>query len=69
MPGKGLLSRPGAVGPGWRDNPLFLGPLLCRSPVLSSESGPWETLALTLSRLSPMQAGPLALGILKLQDW
>lgn len=41
---------------------------VARSPVLSSESGPWETLALTLSRLSPMQAGPLALGILKLQD-
>lgn len=41
---------------------------LCRSPVLSSDHGLWEMLARALSRLSPTQAGPLALGILKLQD-
>ncbi|XP_035957596.1 integrator complex assembly factor BRAT1 isoform X5 [Halichoerus grypus] len=42
---------------------------VARSPGLSSSScGLWETLAQTLSRLSPTQAGPLALGILKLQD-
>ncbi|XP_039082067.1 BRCA1-associated ATM activator 1 isoform X2 [Hyaena hyaena] len=42
---------------------------VARSPVLSSSScGLWETLAQTLSRLSPTQAGPLALGILKLQE-
>ncbi|XP_059934092.1 BRCA1-associated ATM activator 1 isoform X2 [Mesoplodon densirostris] len=34
----------------------------------SSDHGLWETLAQTLSRLSPTHAGPLALGILKLQD-
>ncbi|XP_065748712.1 BRCA1-associated ATM activator 1 [Phocoena phocoena] len=34
----------------------------------SSDRGLWETLAQTLSHLSPTQAGPLALGILKLQD-
>ncbi|XP_060140219.1 BRCA1-associated ATM activator 1 isoform X2 [Globicephala melas] len=34
----------------------------------SSYRGLWETLAQTLSHLSPTQAGPLALGILKLQD-
>ncbi|XP_028355358.1 BRCA1-associated ATM activator 1 isoform X4 [Physeter macrocephalus] len=38
------------------------------SSVLSSDRGLWETLAQTLSHLSPTQAGPLALGILKLQD-
>lgn len=31
--------------------------------------GLWEMLAQTLSRLSPTQAGPLALGTLKLQHW
>ncbi|XP_047694959.1 BRCA1-associated ATM activator 1 isoform X1 [Prionailurus viverrinus] len=42
---------------------------VARSPVLSSSScGLWETLAQTLSHLSPTQAGPLALGILKLQE-
>nr|XP_045731860.1 BRCA1-associated ATM activator 1 isoform X3 [Mirounga angustirostris] len=42
---------------------------VARSPGLSSSScGLWETLAQTLSHLSPTQAGPLALGILKLQD-
>lgn len=42
---------------------------VARSPVLSSsDCGLWETLAQTLRRLSPAQAGPLALGILKLQD-
>ncbi|XP_007467481.1 PREDICTED: BRCA1-associated ATM activator 1 [Lipotes vexillifer] len=34
----------------------------------SSDRGLWETLAQTLSHLSPTQAGPLAFGILKLQD-
>ncbi|XP_024619291.1 BRCA1-associated ATM activator 1 isoform X2 [Neophocaena asiaeorientalis asiaeorientalis] len=34
----------------------------------SSDRDLWETLAQTLSHLSPTQAGPLALGILKLQD-
>lgn len=43
--------------------------LLCRSPVLSPDDGLWETLAQTLSCLSCTQAGPLALGVLKLQDW
>lgn len=43
--------------------------LLCSSPALSSDCGLWEMLAQTLGRLSPVQAGPLALGILKLQDW
>nr|XP_058894532.1 BRCA1-associated ATM activator 1 isoform X2 [Kogia breviceps] len=38
------------------------------SSVLSSDHGLWETLAQTLSHLSPTQAGPLALGILELQD-
>ncbi|XP_059270301.1 BRCA1-associated ATM activator 1 isoform X2 [Mustela nigripes] len=42
---------------------------VARSPGLSSSScGLWETLAQTLSHLSPTQAGLLALGILKLQD-
>ncbi|XP_061064466.1 BRCA1-associated ATM activator 1 isoform X1 [Eubalaena glacialis] len=41
---------------------------VARSSVPSSDCGLWETLARTLSRLSPTQAGPLALGILKLQD-
>ncbi|XP_025867122.1 BRCA1-associated ATM activator 1 isoform X2 [Vulpes vulpes] len=42
---------------------------VARSPGLSSSScGLWETLAQTLNHLSPTQAGPLALGILKLQD-
>ncbi|XP_045848992.1 BRCA1-associated ATM activator 1 isoform X2 [Meles meles] len=42
---------------------------VARSPGLSSSScSLWETLAHTLSRLSPTQAGLLALGILKLQD-
>nr|XP_012614715.1 BRCA1-associated ATM activator 1 isoform X2 [Microcebus murinus] len=43
--------------------------LLCvaRSPVLgSSDLGPWEMTAQALSRLGPTQAGPLALGVLKL---
>ncbi|KAM9584105.1 integrator complex assembly factor BRAT1 isoform 1-T2 [Trichechus inunguis] len=44
---------------------LFLS--MARSPVFgSSDCDLWVTLAQTLSRLSPMQAGPLALGILKL---
>ncbi|XP_044088787.1 BRCA1-associated ATM activator 1 isoform X2 [Neovison vison] len=42
---------------------------VARSPGLSSSScGLWETLAQTVSHLSPTQAGLLALGILKLQD-
>ncbi|XP_059752431.1 BRCA1-associated ATM activator 1 isoform X4 [Balaenoptera ricei] len=41
---------------------------VARSSVPSSDRGLWETLAQTLSHLSPTQAGPLALGILKLQD-
>nr|XP_055196967.1 LOW QUALITY PROTEIN: BRCA1-associated ATM activator 1 [Nyctereutes procyonoides] len=42
---------------------------VARSPGLSSSScGLWETLAQTLNHLSPTQAGPLALGILKLRD-
>lgn len=41
---------------------------VARSPALSSDSGLWETLAQTLGHLSPAQAGPLALGVLKLQD-
>ncbi|XP_066868825.1 BRCA1-associated ATM activator 1 isoform X3 [Kogia breviceps] len=41
---------------------------VARSSVLSSDHGLWETLAQTLSHLSPTQAGPLALGILELQD-
>ncbi|XP_017495411.3 BRCA1-associated ATM activator 1 isoform X3 [Manis javanica] len=41
---------------------------MARSPVLSSGCGLWETLAQTLSRLNPAQAGPLAMGILTLQD-
>lgn len=40
-----------------------------RSSAPSSYRGLWETLAQTLNHLSPTQAGPLALGILKLQDW
>ena len=41
-----------------------------RSPVLNfAACGLWEMLAQTLSRLSPIQAGPLALGTLKLQHW
>ncbi|KAG3260109.1 BRCA1 associated ATM activator 1 [Ictidomys tridecemlineatus] len=41
---------------------------VARSPVFSStDCGLWETVAQTLSRLSPTQAGPLALGTLKLQ--
>lgn len=41
-----------------------------RSPVLNfAACGLWEMLAQTLSRLSPTQAGPLALGTLKLQHW
>ncbi|KAM5213623.1 integrator complex assembly factor BRAT1 isoform 1-T5 [Hipposideros larvatus] len=39
-----------------------------RSPALSSDCSLWETLAQTLSLLSCTQAGPLALGVLKLQD-
>uniref|UniRef100_A0A8C9Q4P5 BRCA1-associated ATM activator 1 n=1 Tax=Spermophilus dauricus TaxID=99837 RepID=A0A8C9Q4P5_SPEDA len=43
---------------------------VARSPVFSStDCGLWETVAQTLSRLSPTQAGPLALGTLKLQHW
>ncbi|XP_062945863.1 BRCA1-associated ATM activator 1 [Cynocephalus volans] len=39
-----------------------------RAPVFSSsDCGLWETVARTLSCLSPTQAGPLAVGILKLQ--
>ncbi|XP_024840741.1 BRCA1-associated ATM activator 1 isoform X6 [Bos taurus] len=41
---------------------------VARSSMLSSDPGLWETAAQTLSRLSPTQAGPLAAGILKLQD-
>ncbi|KAG8523757.1 BRCA1-associated ATM activator 1 [Galemys pyrenaicus] len=42
---------------------------VARSPLLSSsDCGLWETLAQTLSHLNPTHAGPLALGILKLQD-
>ncbi|XP_024432629.2 BRCA1-associated ATM activator 1 isoform X2 [Desmodus rotundus] len=41
---------------------------LARSPALSSEGGLWEMVAQTLGHLSPTQAGPLALGVLKLQD-
>ncbi|XP_042096234.1 BRCA1-associated ATM activator 1 isoform X3 [Ovis aries] len=41
---------------------------VARSSVLSSDPGLWETAAQALSRLSPTQAGPLAAGILKLQD-
>ncbi|XP_060224000.1 BRCA1-associated ATM activator 1 isoform X3 [Meriones unguiculatus] len=41
---------------------------VARSPVFNfSACGLWEMLAQTLRRLSPMQAGPLALGTLKLQ--
>ncbi|XP_069920923.1 BRCA1-associated ATM activator 1 isoform X3 [Oryctolagus cuniculus] len=41
---------------------------VARSPVFSSaDSGPWDMAARTLSRLGPLQAGPLALGLLKLQ--
>ncbi|EDL19109.1 EST AA881470, isoform CRA_c, partial [Mus musculus] len=41
---------------------------VARSPVLNfAACGLWEMLAQTLSRLSPIQAGPLALGTLKLQ--
>lgn len=47
----------------------FLSGVLRSSPVLNSSScGLWETLAQTLSHLSPTQAGLLALGILKLQE-
>lgn len=42
---------------------------VARSPVLNfAACGLWEMLAQTLSRLSPTQAGPLALGTLKLQN-
>ncbi|KAM7141545.1 integrator complex assembly factor BRAT1 isoform 3-T5 [Molossus nigricans] len=41
---------------------------VARSPALSSDCDLWEMLAQTLGRLSPAQAGPLALGVLKLQD-
>lgn len=41
---------------------------VARSSVPSSDRGLWETAAETLSRLTPTQAGPLAAGILKLQD-
>ncbi|XP_070218530.1 BRCA1-associated ATM activator 1 isoform X3 [Bos mutus] len=41
---------------------------VARSSMLSSDPGLWETAAQTLSHLSPTQAGPLAAGILKLQD-
>ncbi|KAI4532037.1 hypothetical protein MG293_018551 [Ovis ammon polii] len=41
---------------------------VARSSVLSSDPGLWETAAQALSSLSPTQAGPLAAGILKLQD-
>ncbi|XP_057551830.1 BRCA1-associated ATM activator 1 isoform X2 [Hippopotamus amphibius kiboko] len=40
---------------------------VARSAGPSPDGGLWETLAQTLSRLSPTQAGPLALGILQLQ--
>lgn len=42
---------------------------LCRSPALSSDRSLWETVARTLGRLRPAHAGPLALGLLTLQDW
>ncbi|XP_036913809.1 BRCA1-associated ATM activator 1 isoform X1 [Sturnira hondurensis] len=41
---------------------------VARCPVLSADAGLWETLEQTLGHLSPTQAGPLALGVLKLQD-
>ncbi|XP_016068471.1 PREDICTED: BRCA1-associated ATM activator 1 isoform X2 [Miniopterus natalensis] len=41
---------------------------VARSPALSADCSLWETLAQTLGHLSPAQAGPLALGVLKLQD-
>ncbi|XP_062036673.1 BRCA1-associated ATM activator 1 isoform X1 [Lepus europaeus] len=41
---------------------------VARSPAFSSaDSGPWDMAARTLSCLGPLQAGPLALGLLKLQ--
>ncbi|XP_054418755.1 BRCA1-associated ATM activator 1 [Pteronotus mesoamericanus] len=40
---------------------------VARSPARSATCDLWETMAQTLGRLSPMQAGPLALGVLKLQ--
>lgn len=39
-----------------------------RSPALSSDRSWWETGAQALCRLSPAHAGPLALGLLTLQD-
>lgn len=68
-PGAGAVA--GLLGTVWTDqrSNSFVGVLLCRSPVLSSGCGLWETLAQTLSRLNPAQAGPLAMGILTLQDW
>ncbi|XP_069427614.1 BRCA1-associated ATM activator 1 isoform X2 [Ovis canadensis] len=57
----------GMVWAGRGSNAGFWG-LLCSSSVLSSDPGLWETAAQALSRLSPTQAGPLAAGILKLQD-
>ncbi|XP_055418078.1 BRCA1-associated ATM activator 1 isoform X1 [Bubalus kerabau] len=41
---------------------------VARSSMLNSDPGLWEMAAQTLSHLSPTQAGPLAAGILKLQD-
>lgn len=57
----------GVVWAGQRSDAGFWG-LPCSSSMLSSDPGLWETAAQTLSRLSPTQAGPLAAGILKLQD-
>lgn len=58
----------GVVWAGRRSDAGFWG-LPCSSSMLSSDPGLWETAAQTLSHLSPTQAGPLAAGILKLQDW
>ncbi|XP_055984382.1 BRCA1-associated ATM activator 1 isoform X2 [Sorex fumeus] len=41
---------------------------VARSPACSSDVGLWEVLAQTLNCLSPTHAGPLALGVLKLQE-
>lgn len=53
---------------GGQDSRLLLV-LLCRSPALSSDHSWWETGAQALGRLSPAHAGPLALGLLTLQNW
>ncbi|CAK6446408.1 unnamed protein product [Pipistrellus nathusii] len=41
---------------------------VARSPALSSDRGWWETAAWALGHLRPAHAGPLALGLLTLQD-